>query len=108
MKGKLAAEGENEEESEDEDIADLGEIEDLDIVSLFNGTNFDICDINELKEEENFNLLTPDQQYELHIRLLARYLKVYGLFEIKDGLSYAVFNTSVNPDTFSWKAYDDL
>jgi len=42
LNGKLAAQ----EENEDEDTADLGEIEDIDIPSLFNGTNFNICVID--------------------------------------------------------------
>ena len=79
-----AAEAESDEDSESESIS----VDDLIIPDLFSGSNFDMCKIKELKKEGNYAALNANQSYELDVRLFARYMKVYGLFEIKDENNY--------------------
>ena len=94
--------------SEAEDIEAAGEtLADLYLETLFNGTNFDICEIEALRADEHFASRTEYEKYELDIRLLARYLKVYGLFEIKNNSNYKVLNESVNSDNNAWKGYNN-
>jgi len=82
-------------------------LEDLYLETLFNGTNFWICEIEALWSDETFIFRTDYEKYELDIRLLARYLKVYGLFEIKNNSNYKVLNESVNADNNAWKKYNN-
>lgn len=43
--------------------------------------------------------------YETNVKELVSYLKLYGMFELKDGQSYDIYN-NINKDPFTWKEYD--
>ena len=52
--------------------------------------------------------LTLAEKYALYnqtVAQIASYLELGGMFEMKDGQTYSIFNNS-NEDAFTWKQYD--
>lgn len=47
------------------------------------------------------------EEYYKNVSKIARDLKVMGMFEIYDGTSYSVYNSSINPTEFDWKSYNN-
>jgi len=44
-------------------------------------------------------------QYNKTVKQLVKYIGMNGLFEVKDGQEYSVYN-NLNKDPFTWKQYN--
>lgn len=55
-------------------------------------------------EKKTISLEDSYAQYNQTVKDIAQYLKLVGMFEVKDGQSYSLFN-DINEDPFTWKEY---
>ena len=46
------------------------------------------------------------ESYEDLVESASRYITVHGMYELKQGVEFKPLNSSLNPDSFSWKAYE--
>jgi hypothetical protein len=79
----------------------------LDLDSL-NSYDSEITDRALRGSEENMrNLQTKRistrEDYLSNVTLVSKYLKLFGMIEVQDGLKYKVYNTSVNSNIYDWK-----
>ena len=50
--------------------------------------------------------LSKKEVYHELAKNASRYLSVRGMFEIKNGFNFRLFDESLNPDVNTWKRYD--
>ena len=73
---------------------------------LYNFDQFAAC--LSYESEDDKEILKEDAKmsdYEFEVRQMAKYLKVYGMYQSKINHEYATYSADVNKDVFDWKAY---
>ena len=43
--------------------------------------------------------------YFEEVSKISKMLEIFGMYEVKEGINYEVYNTSLNADVFTWKDY---
>lgn len=49
--------------------------------------------------------LSISDDYNTKVKLISKYFKIKGKFELKNGRVYTVYN-NLNPNKFTWNEYD--